>query len=65
MVVGAPMAVAGLLSLLGCVRDHLGVWSAVIYTGMTFWGSAAVMGALRWRSSSSWAASDLDSIHLS
>ena len=65
MVVGALMAVAGLLSLLGCILDHLGVWSFVIYAGMTFWGSAAVMGTLRWRSSSSWAAPDLDSIHLS
>jgi hypothetical protein len=64
MLVGAPMAVAGLLSLLACVLDHLGVCSFVIYAGMTFWGSAAVMGALRWRSSSSWAAADLDAIHL-
>jgi hypothetical protein len=63
--VGEPMAVAGLLRLLGCILDHLGVWSFVFYAGITFWGSAAVMGALRWRSSSSWAAADLDSIHLS
>lgn len=65
MVVGAPMAVGGLFGLLACILDHLGVWSFVIYAGMTFWGSAAIMGALRWRSSSSWATADLDSIHLS
>jgi len=65
MLVGAPAATAGFLSLLACILDHLGLWSVVIYGGMTFWGSAAVMGALRSRSSSSWAASDLDSIHLS
>ena len=65
MVVGAPLAVGGPLGLLASILDHLGVWSFVIYSGMTFWGSAAVMGALRWRSSSSWAAPGLDAIHLS
>jgi hypothetical protein len=65
MVVGAPVAVAGVLSLLGVVVEPHGVCGFPMYTGVTFWGSAAVMGALRWRSSSSWAANDLDAIHLS
>jgi hypothetical protein len=56
MVVGAPAAVAGLFGLLACTLDHLSIWSFVIYAGMALWGSAGVIGALRWRSSSAWAA---------
>ena len=62
MVVGAPIAVMGFVS---AASGHCGVWGFAMYASFAFWGSVAVIGALRWRSTSSWAREHLNSLDLS
>ena len=65
---GITMAVGSLVAAVGLFRavvGHHSIWGVAIDASFVLWGMVLVIVVLRWRSSSSWAREDVNSLHLS